>query len=304
MEDILSTVDVKNCTVCGSDKLTKVFDVEDSFSSKEVFPIVSCNVCGFRFTSSFPSEEVIGRYYDSADYISHSDSHEGVINNLYHFFRGLMLKRKVDVVKRFTTPGAVRLLDVGCATGYFLNEAAKVGWSVKGIEKNDHARQMAISQFGLDVRDEKYFFDIEKSSFNVITLWHVLEHLEKLNESLDKISEIIVPDGTVVIAVPNCDSYDAGFYRKFWAAYDVPRHLWHFSPSSLEKLLNKHGLKIVKRYAMPLDAFYISLLSEKYKGSSKPVQFLRALAVGSIGFLKSLTNLNHSSSIIYIAKRV
>lgn len=300
----MNTVNVKQCEVCGSEKLMEVFDVEDSFSSKEFFPLTLCSVCGFRFTSSFPSEDVIGRYYNSSDYISHSDSHEGMINKLYHFFRSLMLKRKVEIVERFAGTGKNRLLDIGCATGYFLHEAEKNGWTVKGIEKNDNARKLAISQFDLDVSDEKYFFDIEKSSFNIVTLWHVLEHLEKLNESLQKISEIIVPDGTVVIAVPNCDSYDAIFYKTFWAAYDVPRHLWHFNPSSLERLLNKHGLKIVKRYSMPLDAFYISLLSEKYKGSSKPMQFFRALGVGTIGFLKSFININHSSSIIYIAKRL
>jgi len=162
--------------------------------------------------------------------------------------RRYMLTQKINLVNRYLEGQNKRLLDIGCGTGYFLQAAKEKGFTVAGIEKNDSARTHAITHFGLDVKDEKSFFDIADTSFNVITLWHVLEHLEKLNESIEKMNEILTPDGTVVIALPNHHAYDAHFYQTFWAAYDVPRHLWHFTPDTVEKLLAKHHLKIVKKH--------------------------------------------------------
>ncbi len=296
-------INLTSCPVCGSTDIKKVFDAADHFSSGEVFPVCDCRECGFRFTNNFPSEDTIGKYYNSPDYISHSDSNKGLINKLYHLMRRYMLTRKMNLVNRYVDGQNRRLLDIGCGTGYFLQAAKERGFTVAGIEKNDLARTHAITHFGLDVKDEKSFFDIADTSFNVITLWHVLEHLEKLNESLEKINGILTPDGTVVIALPNHHAYDARVYGKQWAAYDVPRHLWHFSPGTVEKLLNKHHLKITDIHRMPLDAFYISMLSEKYKGSSLWKQYGRAFLVGATGFMRSLRNVEQSSSLIYIVKK-
>lgn len=298
-------ITITNCPVCGSDNLKKVFDAVDHFSSGEVFPVYDCAHCGFRFTNHFPSEDTIGRYYDSPDYISHSDSNEGLVNRLYHLFRKRMLRKKIELVADYTPAkdSPVRLLDIGCGTGYFLQAAKEQGWIVSGIEKDDKARESATLRSELEVKDENGFWETENSSFDVVTLWHVLEHLEKLNETIHKIKEIITPEGIVVLALPNCRSYDAGFYKGWWAAYDIPRHLWHFSPESLEKLLGKHGLKVIQKTRMPLDAFYISLLSEKYKKSNLLTRYGRAFLNGTIGFLRSLSNIEQSSSIIYIAKK-
>ncbi|WP_352423297.1 methyltransferase domain-containing protein [Proteiniphilum sp.] len=298
-------ITITNCPVCGSDNLKKVFDAVDHFSSGEVFPVYDCAHCGFRFTNHFPSEDTIGRYYDSPDYISHSDSNEGLVNRLYHLFRKRMLRKKIELVADYTPAkdSPVRLLDIGCGTGYFLQAAKEQGWIVSGIEKDDKARESATLRSELEVKDENGFWETENSSFDVVTLWHVLEHLEKLNETIHKIKEIITPEGIVVLALPNCRSYDAGFYKGWWAAYDIPRHLWHFSPESLEKLLGKHGLKVIQKTRMPLDAFYISLLSEKYKKSNLLTRYARAFLNGTIGFLRSLSNIEQSSSIIYIAKK-
>jgi 2-polyprenyl-3-methyl-5-hydroxy-6-metoxy-1,4-benzoquinol methylase len=296
-------VTIENCPVCGSHDFEKIFDVVDYFSSKEEFPVCDCKQCGFRFTNNFPSDDSIGKYYDSPDYISHSDSKRGLTNKLYHLFRKYMLRRKIDIVASHAESGNIKLLDIGCGTGYFMNAVKQRGWRVAGIEKEDKARQKAISNFALDIKDEKGFFEMERSSFDVITLWHVLEHLEKLNESLEKINDILTPDGTVVIALPNHHSYDARFYQGFWAAYDVPRHLWHFSPPTIEKMLAKHHLSIVKRYRMPLDAFYIALLSEKYRGIPTLMRYVRAFLIGMAGFTRSIFNSERSSSMIYIAKR-
>lgn len=299
----MSIITITSCPVCGSDDLKKVFEAVDHFSSGEAFPVCDCTRCGFRFTNNFPSEEVIGRYYDSPDYISHSDSDKGLINRLYHYFRKQMLRKKVDLVADHATGNPIRLLDIGCGTGYFLQAAKERGLVVSGIEKDKKARESATARSGLTVNDEKSFWEIEKASFDAVTLWHVLEHLEKLNETVSKIKEIITPEGIVVLALPNCRSYDAGFYKERWAAYDIPRHLWHFSPGTVEKLLVRHHLKIVKRVRMPLDAFYISLLSEKYRGSNPFTQYTRAFGVGATGFLRSLSDLGQASSVIYIAKK-
>ncbi|WP_294079241.1 class I SAM-dependent methyltransferase [Proteiniphilum sp. UBA5384] len=300
----MTTITLMKCPVCGAGNLKKIFDAADHFSSGEMFPIYDCDHCGFRFTNHFPSEDTIGRYYDSPNYISHSDSNEGLVNRLYHHFRKRMLRKKVSLVASYVPEkdSPIRLLDIGCGTGYFLQAAKERGWIVSGIEKDEKARENAAIRSGLPVHDENNLWEIKNSSYNVVTLWHVLEHLEKLNETIQKIKEIITPEGIVVLALPNCRSYDARFYKKWWAAYDIPRHLWHFSPGPLEKLLDKHGLKVIQKVCMPLDAFYISLLSEKYKGSNFFIRYGRAFGIGTIGFLCSLGNIEQSSSIIYIAK--
>lgn len=306
-------ITINNCPICGSSETSKAFDAVDYFSTKETFPVCDCRSCGFRFTNNFPSDDIIGRYYDSPDYISHSDSKKGFTNFLYHFFRKRMLKKKVNLVSKYVSESQnmcgniaqqhTRLLDIGCATGYFLNTAKKKGYTVSGIEKNIKARDYAISNFGLDVKDEQSLWNIENESFDVITLWHVLEHMQKLNEVIDKLKSILAPNGTLVLALPNYQSYDAKIYEEFWAAYDIPRHLWHFSHDTIENLLSKYQFKIIKRIAMPLDAYYISMLSEKYKGSSKLAQYFRAILAGTIGFMRSLKDIKNSSSVIYIAKK-
>lgn len=298
-------ITLTKCPVCGAGDLKKNFDAADHFSSGEVFPVYDCDQCGFRLTNNFPSEDIIGRYYDSPDYISHSDSSKGLVNRLYHIFRKRMLRKKINLVSNYapTKGEPVRLLDIGCGTGYFLQAAKERGWIVAGIEKDENARKNAAVRSGLAVEDESSLWEIKNASFTAVTLWHVLEHLEKLNETIHKINEIITPEGIVVLALPNCRSYDARFYKEWWAAYDIPRHLWHFSPDPLEQLLTKHGLQVIQKVRMPLDAFYISLLSEKYKGSNLFTRYCRAFGVGVTGFLRSLNNIEQSSSIIYIAKK-
>ena len=299
-------INITNCPICNSSKTSKVFDAVDHFSTRETFPTNDCKSCGFRFTNNFPSEDSIGRYYDSPDYISHSDSKAGLINRLYHFFRKQMLKKKVNLVSKYVAPRQkdnIRLLDIGSGTGYFLNAAKEKGYTVTGIEKDTNAREQAITNFGLDIKDEQSLWNIENESFDVITLWHVLEHMENLNEVVAKIKSILKPDGVVIIALPNHNSHDAKKYKGYWAAYDIPRHLWHFTPDTVEKLLGKHQFNIIKQKTMPLDAFYISMLSEKYRGSGSLMQYIKAIVVGTVGYLRSLSDINNSSSVIYIAKK-
>ena len=320
-----------SCPVCGSDDIQKVLEVVDYFSSGELFPLFDCLRCGFRFTNCFPSEKTIGKYYDSPGYIAHSDTHRGLVNKLYHAARKVMVKRKVRLVTTAiqgvvgglnvtnkvgepNRPGSaggranilnetVRLLDMGCGTGYFLHAAKKRGFTVSGIEKEQGAREHAITKFGLDVQGEEDFWNIKRESYHVVTLWHVLEHLEKLNESIEKIKEVLTDEGVVVIAVPNHLSYDAHFYKEHWAAYDIPRHLWHFTPVTLERLLARHGLVVTGRHALPFDPLYISLLSEKYAKSNLLVRYARPLLVGLKSLIRSCRNVEHGSSIVFIVQK-
>lgn len=323
--------ELTSCPVCGSNAIRKALDVKDFFSSGELFTLFDCCQCGFRFTNRFPPGDTIGRYYDSTEYISHSDTHRGVVNKLYHAARQIMVKRKVRLVTaavravthdlNFTSKVGesngqslmdrranivnekVRLLDMGCGTGYFLQAAKERGFVVSGIEKERKAREYAITKFGLEVKGEESFWGIQRASYHVVTLWHVLEHLEKLNDSVEQIKEILTDVGVAVIAVPNHLSYDASFYKERWAAYDVPRHLWHFTPATLERLLARHGLVVTGRHALPFDPFYISLLSEKYAKSNPLLRYARASFVGLISLARSWRDVEQASSIVFIAKK-
>ncbi len=313
LPSFMSLINIKNCPICGSSTTAKVFSLVDHFSTKESFSIFYCLNCNFRFTNNFPTDDIIEKYYDSTNYISHSDSKKGLTNQMYHFFRKRMLKKKVNLVSeaviksRFSHVNkpnqSLHLLDVGCGTGYFLDAAKKQDYTVFGIEKDIKAREYAINNFELSVKSDGYLWDIENESFDVITLWHVLEHMQNLNKVIERINNILVPNGVLILALPNHESYDAKKYKEFWAAYDVPRHLWHFTTTTVERLLNKHQFIIIKQKSMPLDAFYISMLSEKYKGRGKFAQYTKAIITGSIGYLRSLSDIRQASSIIYIAKK-
>lgn len=303
----MSYISLVKCPVCDSSQVKKILEVTDYFATQETFPLFDCDNCGFRFTNQFPSEEKIQPYYDSPQYISHSDTKNGLTNQLYHLCRKRMLTKKINLISKYSPPYkeniTARLLDIGCGTGYFLDKARTNGYEISGIEKDKQSRKFAKNKFKLNVNDESALWSIEPNSFDIVTLWHVLEHLQHLNEVVSKLNNILKPEGFLVLALPNYNSYDAKVYKEHWAAYDVPRHLWHFTPNTVEKLLTKHKFKVIARKPMPVDAFYISLLSEKYKGSNSLKQYMRALYVGSIGYLRSLSDIAYSSSIIYIAQK-
>ena len=219
-----------------------------------------------------------------------------------------MLNKKINLIDNYAIRHQdnriSRLLDIGCGTGYFLNAATKRGYTVVGIEKNDQVREDAVTTFGLDVRDETQLMQFKNVNFDVVTLWHSIEHIENFNQTIEKIGEILSPDGVVIMAMPNHLSYDAKIYREFWAAYDLPRHLWHFTPKTARRLLELHQFEIIKQIAMPLDAFYISLLSESYIGTGRGLKYIKAFLVGITGYVRSLFNIQNSGSIIYIAKKI
>lgn len=287
---------IKNCPVCDSSKFTKFLDSKDFFLTSEEFKIDICTNCGFKFTNPRPDKKALSKYYESIDYISHSNINKGIINKLYRFVRQFTIKNKIRLITKFVNEGNV--LDIGCGSGEFLNELKKQNWNVTGIEPNESARKFAAENYGINALEENDFNNLEKNSFDVITLWHVLEHVFDIEERILQIKKIISKKGILVIALPNPDSLDAKIYGKYWAAYDLPRHLYHFNKATVERLFNKYGFSIIKLKPMFFDSFYVSMLSEKYKTGkvNYPKAFFNGLRSN---FFAAFNNKNYSS-IIYI----
>lgn len=272
--------------------------VKDHSVSGEKFELLYNEDFGMLETFPQPLPERILDYYNSEDYISHTDSKRNLFEKAYHVVKSISLKRKHRIISSFSKNGN-NLLDFGCGTGDFLKVAQKAGWNVKGIEPNEKARELANLKIENSVYSTDQLLKFQKCTFDVITLWHVLEHLHNLDDHIKKFKSLLTAEGVLIIAVPNYKSYDASYYKEFWAAYDVPRHLWHFSKNSISKLFAKHQMKVDKTLPMVFDAFYVSLLSEKYKsGFMNPI---KAFWIGILSNLKAKRS-GEYSSLIYIIK--
>ena len=292
---------INTCPLCGGQQLELALTCTDHYASGETFEVVRCVHCGFLMTQHAPVEAEIGKYYETPDYISHSNTRKGLMNRVYHLVRQFMLGRKASLVVRASKLKKGTLLDYGTGTGYFADAMNRRGWMVNAIEKSLSAREFAKKHFGLDVKAEGALRDYADGSMDVVTLWHVMEHLEDLNGMWQTFRRILKQRGVLVVAVPNPDSYDARKYGEWWAAYDVPRHLWHFSPSVMQQFGVRHGFILEQRYPMPMDAFYVSMLTEKYKGSRMP--FVKGLWTGTCAWLHSLGKKERSSSMIYVFRK-
>jgi 2-polyprenyl-3-methyl-5-hydroxy-6-metoxy-1,4-benzoquinol methylase len=292
---------VLQCPVCDGKTFSPFLSCTDFFVSGEEFQIKQCNVCGFKITQNIEYEDNIGRYYQSENYISHSNTTKGLVNSVYHSVRKYMLGRKRRLVEKSTGIQKGNILDVGTGTGFFLNEMKEYGWRVAGTEKSSEARDFANKEFKLKNLPSEQLFTLKEKSFDAITLWHVLEHVHQLNENMATFSRLLKSDGKLIIAVPNHESSDAKHYKEFWAAYDVPRHIWHFAPSQMKQLGEKHGFKLTSLHTMPFDSFYVAMLSEKYKKSK--LALLNGIFYGKISWLKSIFNPAKCSSVIYVFEK-
>ena len=292
---------INTCPLCGGQQLEFALTCTDHYASGEQFEVIRCVHCGFLMTQGVPVEAEIGKYYETPDYISHSDTQKGVMNRVYHWVRKYMLSRKAALVERVSGLSEGCLLDYGTGTGYFANAMVHKGWKVKAIEKSPQARAFAQRQFGLEVEPEHVLKDYQSDSLDVVTLWHVMEHLEHLNEMWETLHRILNEKGVLIVAVPNPESYDARKYKEWWAAYDVPRHLWHFSPSVMRQWGENYGFVCEQEYPMPFDAFYVSMLTEKYKGNK--LSFLKGLWVGLLAWFSSWSKKENSSSLIYVFRK-
>lgn len=297
----MAKFNVPKCPVCNSTAFSPFLVCTDFFVSGEEFPIKECSTCGLKITQDIENEENIGRYYQSEKYISHSNTSKGLVNSVYHAVRRYMLGRKRRLVEKVASLKAGRILDVGTGTAFFLNEMKAKGWQVTGTEKSSDARDFARKEFNLNNLPSEKLFEIPKESFDVITLWHVLEHIHQLGENMNAFERLLSNKGKLIIAVPNSDSYDAKHYKAYWAAYDVPRHIWHFAPKQMKLLGEKHGFALKSLHGMPFDSFYVSMLSEKYKKSK--FGLLKGMFYGKVSWIGSIFNPAKCSSVIYVFEK-
>lgn len=286
----------KTCPICSNLEQEKVLSCKDFTVSKEEFYIVKCRKCGFHFTNPIPEKIALASYYESEEYISHSNTNNGFISKIYQSVRKHTLTKKAKLVS--TIIKGKKVLDIGCGTGEFLLTLQERGFEVLGVEPSSLARNQAI-ELGLSVEEEKHLNEIQANSFDLISMWHVLEHVYDLKERVKEINKILSKDGKLIIAVPNRMSFDASYYKKYWAAYDVPRHLYHFTEKDLKQLFGDFGFKLEKTLPMWFDSFYVSMLSEKYKKTSLGI--FRAILIGLWSNAKAILSKNPvCSSQIYI----
>jgi SAM-dependent methyltransferase len=269
--------------------------VKDHSVSGETFQLVLDEELQLLKTHPQPAPEALGRYYESDDYISHTDGKRTLFEKLYHTVKQKALRDKIKLIESLSG-GKGNLLDVGAGTGDFLVEAKKNGWAITGIEPSKKAEAISVSK-GVEFAEN--LAAIESHSQDVITMWHVLEHVPDLQNEISELKRILKPDGVLVVAVPNYKSYDAKYYGQYWAAYDVPRHLWHFSKISIKKLFAVQSMELIKVLPMKFDSFYVSLLSEKYK--SGKMNFIGGFLTGLKSNLKAKKNMEYSSHI-YVLK--
>ena len=291
------------CPVCKNDTIVLLFQSSDYALTKEHFEILNCNSCDLLFTFPAPSKENITPYYNFPAYISHTDVKEGWMNRLYHKVKSYTLIQKTNWVQSLFTGHKGNILEVGAGTGAFANAMQHKGWKVTALEPDEGSRNRALENFKLSLLPMEALYTLPKESYEVITLWHVLEHVHDLHEYMAVFQQLLKPNGRLIIAVPNHTSYDAKFYKQFWAAYDVPRHLYHFSPKAMDKLCNLHQLKVLQSKPMWFDSFYVSLLSEQYKNSGF-FGIVRAFFIGCISNLFAKKDPKNASSIIYEIKKV
>ncbi|PIB39396.1 class I SAM-dependent methyltransferase [Maribacter sp. 4G9] len=267
---------------------------KDHFNTQEIFVLEYIEALDLLKTS--PSPKNLEKYYAHQDYISHTDNNKTKIDKIYQKVKNYSLIKKVQLINKLDVKEK-RILDIGAGTGDFLKIASKDKWKIEGVEPNQYARQKASEKnIVLQERIEK----LKNEKFDVITLWHVLEHLPDLENQVKKINNLLTERGYLIIAAPNYKSYDAHYYKDYWAAFDTPRHLWHFSKKSIQLLFIEHNIKLIKTKPMLFDSFYVSLLSEKYKTGKN--NYMKAFLIGLISNIKGLFTKEYSSHIYILQK--
>ncbi len=290
-----------SCPICISTSIQQQLSAKDHTVSQATFSIWHCSNCTARFTQDVPAQDAIAAYYASDNYISHSDTKKGIINSLYHLVRKRTLISKARLVLNETGITKGQILDIGCGTGAFLDTMKQEDWSITGLEPDTIARNKAAELYNIHPQEPRKLFELAAGSFNAITMWHVLEHVHELHAYIKQIETLLAPNGKLFIAVPNYTSKDADIYGTDWAAYDVPRHLYHFSPQSMEELLTTYNLKLITCKPMWFDSFYVSMLSEQYKNGKGNI--IKAVFNGLMSNLKALGNTRKCSSVIYVISK-
>ncbi len=286
------------CLACGAADSAELCHAKDHLVSSKEFIIRKCNSCGMGWTVDPPAESDAGAYYASKEYISHTDRKQSASDYLYHLARSFMLGRKKRLVSRVTSKSSGTLVDIGSGTGYFPAYMQRRGWQATGVEISEAARKYSADRFGLKAISPSEVRDLPSASADCITFWHVLEHLYSPDGWLKEVSRVLKGDGRCIVALPNFSSTDARWFGNRWAALDVPRHLWHFTPDSLRFFAERNGFKCERIYPLPLDLFYISILSFRNQGSS--MALIKGLLTGCFLALRSGFRKEKSSSLVYV----
>lgn len=290
---------MNTCPWCGNSTENLYMKVKDLFLTQEEFELFQCDHCGLLFTMPRPAPDAIGKYYQSEEYYSHQENTKGFIPRIYEKVKTFNLKNKVKLAIGELPQG--RLLDIGCGVGDFLLQVKRRGWEVMGIEPSEDAKIIASNRLGFKPLDPSQYSSLTDQNFDVITMWHVLEHVDDLKFQTNELLRLLKPGGRLIIALPNYQSFDCQYYKNFWAAWDVPRHLNHFSKDCLCRVFPELGFQLIDVQKLKWDAYYISFLSEKYRKHSLPL--LRGFWVG----LKSNCKAHYSgmySSLVYRFQKV
>ena len=291
---------LENCLVCGHNKFKTLFSCKDFVASGEDFQLQYCESCTFLFTNPRPSISEIGKYYQSDQYISHAGEKKGLIYKVYDIVRDFSIKQKLNLIKKYHKTG--KLMYLGCGLGYFLN-GVKIDktFDALGVDVSDEAVEYVKKTFNIDVKNETELDNLENGSFDIITQWHVLEHVHFLNERMQQLQYLLKDDGTLFIAVPNSKSKDAEMYKEYWDGYDVPRHLYHFNQKSFKMLMEKHGFEIIETRPMYFDAPYISMRSEVHMKHKYP--FINGAISGIKSTASALSTGEHSTLLFVVKKK-
>ncbi|MDK2908696.1 MAG: hypothetical protein PWR20_263 [Bacteroidales bacterium] len=287
-----------NCPICGSSKVYQVKQVKDFFLSGEEFKVMECENCAIGFTNPFPAIDNLARYYKSPEYFSHANKNSNFLFRIYNFIRSFNSRWKARQVERHVSKVGT-ILDIGCGSGAFLLEMKKRGWNCQGVELDSESREFVKNTLGVNVvRD---ISEIDKAvRYDVITLWHVLEHFYNPKELIQELKNYLKDNGLLIVAVPNRDSLDAHYFGAYWAAYDVPRHLFHFNSDSLRSLLESAGFTIIKAKPLAIDVLYVSYLSYRYL--KKWLALVHGTLKGLFFLLWSRKLSDYSSIVLFVRK--
>lgn len=288
---------VDTCPCCNSIEFNNEIICDDYSVSQESFAIMKCMNCGFLVTSPRPNQSSIGNFYKSDNYISHTNKATNLTNFIYKIARRFTLKQKFNLVSKYAHK--TKILDYGSGAGSLLHYFKEKGWSTYGVEPDEITRNKSVEDFHLEIYPSIHSLPTQK--FAIISLWHVLEHIHYLEDTISQLYNSLSKKGKLIIAVPNHNSYDRQFYKKYWAAYDVPRHLYHFNQDTIQELMKYHNFELIETIPQKLDAYYVSLLSEKYKKGA--FKFIKAFIIGWLSNRWAHKNNNNYSSLIYIFKK-
>lgn len=286
---------ISNCPICQSQHIESFLEAKDYTVSGEFFKIVQCRSCDFLFTNPRPLAKEAGKYYQSETYISHSNTKEGIVNKLYHWVRNFTLQQKINWIRSYKNSNT--LLDIGCGNGHFLQACQSAGWDVRGMELDPQTAAKATVLTKAKIAGKLSEIEAQEK-FQIISLWHVLEHVYELDEYFTFFKKHLNENGKLLIAVPNPKSHDAEKFKSHWAAYDVPRHIHHFTPKTIQFLASKYGFKLVKTRGLLFDSFYISILSNEYQSGKK--KLLASFITGAFSNLKAFIFNGNYSSNLYI----